>query len=274
MENNCDYYFLKENYGHQLLFVNEGIYCCWRSTDVFLLSVSFNSLLAVRFFVVTNCSILGFSFVLYNMAFNVVRRSLLYKMNKSSRASQLETYNRTTQLFAQQQSTVTIPRKFNLSFEEYQKIKRKLKTNQRIAGVPFAFLGTIGSSMLSAYMFPDMFDATPENVQLILGLDPLMFCGISGVVAGGISYFVGTNTYKFFWKTSNKEESQHLNERDADFLQRLEKYRFQGDSKFEDDYYGESIKTLSDYRQWVRTHQKKRETSEKFKLQTKDKNEN
>lgn len=208
------------------------------------------------------------------MTFNIVGRSLLYKINKSSRVSQLETYNRTTQLFAQRQSSVTIPRKFNLSFEEYQKIKRKLKTNQRVAGFPFAVLGTIGSSMLSAYMFPDMFDATPENVQLILGLDPLMFCGISGVVAGGVSYFVGTNTYKFFWKTRNKEESQNFNERDADFLQRLERYRFQGDSKFEDDYYGESIKTLSDYRQWVRAHQKKRETSDKFKLQTKDENEN
>ena len=35
-------------------------------------------------------------------------------------------------------------------------------------------------------------------------------------------------------------------------------------SKFEDDYYGESIKNLSDYRQWLRTQQKKAKADKKF----------
>lgn len=35
-------------------------------------------------------------------------------------------------------------------------------------------------------------------------------------------------------------------------------------SKFEDDYYGESIKTVSDYRQWLREQQKKQTMMEKY----------
>lgn len=155
---------------------------------------------------------------------------------------------------------------FALSFDEYQNLKRSFKTKQRIAGVPFAFLGMTAASFTTAYLYPDMFDATPENVQLIMGIDPLVFSGISGVAAAGVGYILGTNFYKFLWKTFNKTEHHNLYERDADFLKRLDKYRFGQDSKFEDDYYGESIKTLSDYRQWVRTHQRKRKNHEKYTL--------
>lgn len=52
--------------------------------------------------------------------------------------------------------------------------------------------------------------------------------------------------------------------RETDFLQRLEKHRTDAFSKFEDDFYGESIKTLSDYRQWVRQMQRKKRDEEKF----------
>ena len=53
-------------------------------------------------------------------------------------------------------------------------------------------------------------------------------------------------------------------QREKDFLERIQEKRFASFSKFEDDYYGESIKNLSDYRQWLRTQQKKAKASEKF----------
>ena len=53
-------------------------------------------------------------------------------------------------------------------------------------------------------------------------------------------------------------------QREADFLQRISSHRASTFSKFEDDYYGESIKSLSDYRQWVREQQKKRRIEEKL----------
>ncbi|XP_065667065.1 uncharacterized protein LOC100212861 [Hydra vulgaris] len=153
-----------------------------------------------------------------------------------------------------------------LSFDEYQSLKRSLRTKQRLSGIPFAFTGLTISSMATAYLVPDMFDATPENVQLIMGLDPIVFCGICGVSSSFLGYVLGTNFYKLIWILMNKNEAMRLQEKDKDFLKRLEKHRFSQDSKFEDDYYGESIKTLSDYRQWVRTQQRKREAAAKFKI--------
>lgn len=49
-------------------------------------------------------------------------------------------------------------------------------------------------------------------------------------------------------------------QRDIDFLQRLQKHRFSDVNKYEDDYYGDKIITLSDYRQWIRKQQKRKET--------------
>ena len=60
------------------------------------------------------------------------------------------------------------PKKFQLSFDEFQKQRRKLRTRQRLAGLPFGVLALFGSSFVSAYMFPNMFDATPEQIQPIL----------------------------------------------------------------------------------------------------------
>lgn len=164
------------------------------------------------------------------------------------------------------QANTSVPKQFNLSFDEYQKLKRSIRTKQRIAGIPFAFCGMTAASLTMAYMYPDMFDATPENVQLILGLDPLVFSGVSGVVAAGVGYVVGINAFKLFWKTMNKQAAHDFQERDVDFLKRLDQYRFGADSKFEDDYYGETIKSLSDYRQWVRTHKRKKEMHDKFEV--------
>lgn len=50
-----------------------------------------------------------------------------------------------------------------------------------------------------------------------------------------------------------------LLQREDDFLKRLQKYRFTNINKFDDDYYGDKVKTLADYRQWVRQQQRKKE---------------
>jgi len=155
-------------------------------------------------------------------------------------------------------SSEGVPRKFNLSFEDYIKLKSKLKMQQRlIGGFPFAGIGIGLSSITMIYMCPDMFDGTPENVQLILGMDPLVFSGICGVASAGVGYGFGAGVYKLIWqKLSSKADD--LDKRDLDFLLRLNKHRFGADSKFEDDYYGETIKTLSDYRQWIRKNRRKK----------------
>lgn len=60
------------------------------------------------------------------------------------------------------------PKRFQMSFEEFQKLRRKLRTRQRLAGLPIGMTALLTSSVVSAYMFPNMFDATPEQIEPIL----------------------------------------------------------------------------------------------------------
>ena len=53
-----------------------------------------------------------------------------------------------------------------------------------------------------------------------------------------------------------------LVQRDDDFMKRLQKHRFSGINKFDDDYYGDKVGTLANYRQWVRKQQRKRDLAD------------
>lgn len=59
-------------------------------------------------------------------------------------------------------------KKFDLAFEEYQKLRRKLRSTQRVAGLPIGAAALMTSSAVSAYLNPNMFDAPPEQIQPIL----------------------------------------------------------------------------------------------------------
>jgi len=156
------------------------------------------------------------------------------------------------------------PKRFQLSFDEYQKQRRTLRTRQRLAGLPFGVTALIASSCASAYMFPNMFDAPPEQIQPILGMDPMIFCGLCGVASAGVGFVAGTAVFKSVWRIWNKTVAQNLQEREADFLERVTSRRASTYSKFEDDYYGENIKNVSDYRQWLREQQKKQRIADKY----------
>ena len=69
------------------------------------------------------------------------------------------------------------------------------------------------------------------------------------------------------------DKSFCIQQRETDFLSRLNQHRFVSVSKFEDDYYGEKIKNLSDYRQWVRMQQKRRRDTEKYEKKNKESEE-
>ena len=68
----------------------------------------------------------------------------------------------------EQTSKKVQPKTFDLTFEEYQKLRRKLRTRQRIAGLPVGALALVTSSAVSAYLNPNMFDAAPEQIQPIM----------------------------------------------------------------------------------------------------------
>ncbi|KAK3728840.1 hypothetical protein QZH41_007644 [Actinostola sp. cb2023] len=95
-------------------------------------------------------------------------------------------------------------------------------------------------------------------------MDPLIFCGLCGVASAGVGYVVGSALFRSLWKIFNKDTAMKMEMREVDYLERISSKRAASFSKFEDDYYGESIKTLSDYRQWLREQEKKRKANEKF----------
>lgn len=68
-------------------------------------------------------------------------------------------------LFSGQKIT---PKRFQLSFEEFQQLRRKLRTKQKLAGLPIGVTFLLASSTITAYMFPNIFDATPEQIEPIL----------------------------------------------------------------------------------------------------------
>ena len=86
----------------------------------------------------------------------------------SRRFSTFESSKENEKLAEQPRVKRSQPRQFELTFEEYQKLRRKVRTTQRIAGLPVGALGLLTSSAVSAYLNPNMFDATPEQIQPIM----------------------------------------------------------------------------------------------------------
>ena len=55
-----------------------------------------------------------------------------------------------------------------MPFEEYRKLRKSLKWQTRICGVPFAIAGMAISAALNVYFNPGMFEMAPEDVVPIL----------------------------------------------------------------------------------------------------------
>jgi len=160
-------------------------------------------------------------------------------------------------------SLPTVPPRFNLTFEEYIQMKNKLKRNQRAFGVVIGMASGFGTSFALSTFNPQWFIpvATPEEIPLVFGMDPMMVVAGATALGLGCGFGVGGAIWKAVWSVGNRKSRADMDAREADFLNRLDRHRFIGDSKFEDDFYGGSIKNLSDYRQWVRLHQKKKEAA-------------
>jgi import inner membrane translocase subunit TIM23 len=92
-------------------------------------------------------------------------------------------------------------------------------------------------------------------------MDPLAFAVICGIGSGVVGYMLGGATFNLMWKFLFRQTALKLQEREGDFLKRLQRYRYFGINKFDDDYYGDKVRTLADYRQWVRQQQRKKSLS-------------
>lgn len=151
-----------------------------------------------------------------------------------------------------------------INFEDYKKLKKRLKWTARVAGIPgFAVFSGI-SAAVNVHYFPDIMNLEAAEVQPVFGMDPIVFASLCGLGAGSVGFFAGASLFNAMWRVLFRSKYRVLKERDEDFLQRIQKYRYSEFSRYEDDYYGDKIMTLSDYRQWVRQQQKRRESMQKL----------
>ncbi|KAK9722687.1 TIM23 complex component [Basidiobolus ranarum] len=144
-----------------------------------------------------------------------------------------------------------------LSWEEYFQLRRNRRTRERLSSIPTTIVG-VGLS--SAYFASLEVDPT----QTIFGVDPLVIYA-AGVVASGFGgYLVGPLFGNGLWGLFHRNLASKMDIRDKEFYQRIKKHRSDPSlNSFRNpvpDFYGEKIKSVSDYRSWLRKqreHQRK-----------------
>eukprot|EP01137_Pigoraptor_chileana_P015274 Opistho-2@70989 len=147
-----------------------------------------------------------------------------------------------------------------MPFEEYRRVKRRLTIQQRVAGVLSGVSGTLASQFAFVGMYPHYFDPNtpPDQIQPIMGLDPIVV-GVIGCLGGGVvSFGLGAFLAGSLWRLFNRQTATALAVRDADFFDRIARNR----APFfrpGDDYYGEKIKTAAEYRAWLKLQKKKKD---------------
>ena len=68
----------------------------------------------------------------------------------------------------EQPNEPTISKGRMMPFPEYRKLRKSLKWQTRICGIPFALAGMAVSATINVYLNPGMFEMTPEEVTPIL----------------------------------------------------------------------------------------------------------
>ena len=161
---------------------------------------------------------------------------------------------------------VTNHGQLSITFKEYRSIRKRMKWRDMGVGLLGGVLSMYGFIEMFIHNYPDLFTMSPEEIKPIFGLDPLIVLGIGGMGSFLIGYLIVNHGNSAVWRLIRPELSKQLSQRDRDFMQRVAAYRFKGTTQqwWEDDYHGDKINTVSDYRQWIRKQQQKAREEQKF----------
>ncbi|EGD76676.1 hypothetical protein PTSG_08026 [Salpingoeca rosetta] len=97
-----------------------------------------------------------------------------------------------------------------LPFNDYVKLRRKLSIRGYLFGVPCFFTGIVGSAYVCATQIPNLMPETAEQVEPIMGLDPMLFATLTTTLSGFVSFFVGTALFKVLWRTFFRQHAAML----------------------------------------------------------------
>lgn len=157
---------------------------------------------------------------------------------------------------------------FQLQFNDYIKLKNRIKTSRYFALLGGYVFGCFTFASNSMWFFPWLMSDSPLTIMGMEGIDP-MIIGTCMTFASGITCVIITafGYRNFHLRVMGSETKANFYQREEDFQRRLNLYRCTDSVEvgFSDDYYGDKIKDLTDYRYWVRVQQIKHENSQRAK---------
>lgn len=83
----------------------------------------------------------------------------------------------------------------------------------------------------------------------------MLFSTVATTVSGFASFFIGAAVFRTLWRSFFREHAAMLDARETDFRLRVARHR-RGGHEFSHDYYGDKVKTLSDYKAWLSDQRK------------------
>ncbi|CAJ0764746.1 9169_t:CDS:2 [Entrophospora sp. SA101] len=157
-----------------------------------------------------------------------------------------------TSCFQKEENTSKSQLKFTgdnkLSWNDYFALRRKRRLTERLVAIP-STIGALGGSLV--YVATREYDPT-----LIFGQEPLLIYAIGTVLCTVSSLILGPIIGSSIWKLFHSKEVKLIEEKDKDFYEHIKKNR--ADASLHSlrnpapDYYGEKIKSVTDYRKWLR----------------------
>ncbi|CAO3618529.1 unnamed protein product [Cunninghamella blakesleeana] len=135
------------------------------------------------------------------------------------------------------------------TWNDYFKLRSKRLLFERASYAPCAILP---AAYTGGYFMQMQIDPTTT----IFGMDPIMAAALSTIGAGFGGFLTGPLFGDAIFKTLNRKYIPEMDARDKAFYERIKKNRV--DARFNSvqnpvpDYYGENIKSVADYRAWLR----------------------
>ena len=142
-----------------------------------------------------------------------------------------------------------------LSWPDFFKTRQRLVWLKRLGGgVPAVSMFLVGEGALLSM---PVFDPT----QPIFGLDPLVVVALGTFTGLAGSYFAGSAAAGWAFRLLKPRLAEALNARQRDFYTRITRYRANvppnpTQMNFSFDFYGEKIRSVQDYRTWLRRQKK------------------
>eukprot|EP00127_Corallochytrium_limacisporum_P007399 Clim_evm2s251 gene=Clim_evmTU2s251 len=143
----------------------------------------------------------------------------------------------------------------DMTFEEYRKLKKSRQAQQRVFMVPTAFVSMVLCSYQVTEQFPQMFDPTVE-IQPIMGMDPLFVCVLGSMAFSGVAAMLGSGAYGILWNVIRGQKAKSMAAWEDVYVDHVEKNRAPEQIRMSDDYYGDTVTTLKEYRKWLRAQRK------------------